>query len=135
MTSDPAGRRVRVTGARTGLRTGRRSIRREIDDQTQLGDLYIRSLMRAQLRLAAGVAVLLGGTVGMLPAMFVLVPSSRSLQLLGVPLPWLLLGLVVYPVVIGLGLVYVRRAERNEERFSDLVERPGPESRGGSWTP
>jgi hypothetical protein len=45
------------------------------------------------------------------------------MRVAGVPLPWLLLGLVVYPLLVLLGWVYVRRAERNEQTFSDLVDR------------
>jgi len=40
-----------------------------------------------------------------------------------VPLPWLLLGLLAYPLLVGLGWAYVRRAERNEQVFSELVDR------------
>ncbi len=39
------------------------------------------------------------------------------------PLPWLLLAFAVYPVLLGLGWVYVRAAERNERDFTDVVER------------
>jgi hypothetical protein len=56
--------------------------------------------------------------------MFVVAPVTRTTQVLGLPLPWLLLGGVVYPVLIGLGAFYVHRAERNEQSFSELVEPP-----------
>jgi hypothetical protein len=39
-------------------------------------------------------------------------------------LPWLLLGVLVYPAMLGLGWFYVRQAERNEHDFTDLVDRP-----------
>ena len=123
MTSESAPRRVRVTSPRAGGLSRSRSVRSEIDAQTQLGEVYMRSLMRSQLRLALGVLGLLGATVGMLPVLFALVPRSRTFSVAGVPLPWLLLGLVVYPCLVGLGVVYVRTAERNEQRFSDLVDR------------
>jgi hypothetical protein len=95
----------------------------EIDAQTELGEVYVRSLVRAQLRLALEVTLALALTVGALPVMFVVVPASRTVHVLGVPLPWLLLGLLVYPFLVGLGWLYVRRAERNESAFSDLVDR------------
>lgn len=83
----------------------------------------MRSLMRSQLRLAVGVVLTLALTVGMLPVLFALVPQSRTVGVLGVPLPWLLLGFVVYPGLIALGWFYVHRAERNEQAFTDLVDR------------
>jgi hypothetical protein len=124
-TPGPGPQRVRVTSPRTGAVDPRRvrSVRSEIDDQTQLGEVYMRSLMRTQLRLAFLVIGVLAATVGLLPVLFVLVPETRTTTVLGVPLPWLLLGLVVYPFLVLLGWGYVRRAEHNEQSFSDLVER------------
>lgn len=114
--------RVRVTSARTHVgRPGRRSVASEIDAQTQIGELYVRSLIRSQLRLALGVVVVLVGTVGVLPLLFDLVPVTRRVHVAGIPLPWLLLGGVVYPFLIALAWFYVRRAERNERAFQDLV--------------
>ena len=95
----------------------------EIDAQTELGEVYVRSLVRSQLRLAVEVVAGLALTLGMLPMLFAAVPGTRSMNVLGLPMPWLLLGLVVYPVLVTLGWVYVRRAERNERAFSDLVDR------------
>ncbi len=59
----------------------------------------------------------------MLPVLFTHRARERSMTVFGVPLPWLLLGLVAYPYLVLLGWLYVRRAERNEQRFRDLVER------------
>lgn len=97
----------------------------EIDAQSMLGEALLRSLMRAQLRLAAVVLVLLAATLGSLPLIFDVVPGIRRVQLLGIPLPWLLLGVLVYPVLLGLGWFYVRYAERNEVGFMRLLGRPG----------
>ena len=95
----------------------------EIDAQTELGEVFMRSLMRSQLRLALAVTTALVLTLGMLPVLFALVPSARSAEVVGVPLPWLLLGVVVYPCLLALGWLYVRLAERTEQTFSDLVDR------------
>lgn len=112
--------RVRVTGPRTG-RPRRTSIASEIDALSAVGEIYMRSLMRSQLRLALGVMTMLAASVGSLPLLFVLAPSLRRAHLLGVPVPWLLLGLGVYPVLLALAWFYVRRAERNEAAFHDMV--------------
>jgi hypothetical protein len=117
--------RVRITSPRTaGARSrSRRSNAAEIDALTRLGEVYVQSLMRAQLRLAAYVVLLLAGTLGLLPLLFRLAPVS-DVRLFDVPLPWLVLGFAVYPWLIGLAWWYVRRAERNETAFQDLVDRP-----------
>lgn len=123
MTSDEPAVRVRVTSPRTAAaRTREVSIASEIDAQTSLGEVYISSLMRSQLRLAVLVVAVLSLTVGALPLVFHLVPAIRRLAVLGVPVPWILLCLVAFVEIIGLGWYYVRHAERNEDNFSDLLD-------------
>ncbi len=112
--------RVRVTGPRLN-RPRTASVASEIDAQSEVGEIYMRSLMRSQLRLALGVVLVLLGSVGSLPLVFDAVPGVRRAQLLGVPVPWLVLGFAVYPVLIALAWFYVRRAERNEAAFYDMV--------------
>jgi hypothetical protein len=112
--------RVRVTGPRLD-RPRTTSIASEIDAQSEVGEIYMRSLMRSQLRLAMGVVLMLAASVGVLPLLFELAPGLRRAHLLGVPLPWLVLGAGVYPVLIALAWFYVRRAERNEAAFGDMV--------------
>ena len=63
MTEEVAPQRVRVTSPRAG-RPRRTSIASEIDAQTELGEIYMRSLLRSQLRLALGIVLVLGCTVG-----------------------------------------------------------------------
>ena len=117
-------RRVRVTSPRTGAPRPRRlNAASEIDAQTRLGEIYMSSLLRAQLRLAAAVLATVGVLVAGLPLLFRLAPSLVDVQLLGMPLPWVLLGFAVYPFLLALAWLYVRRAERNERDFADVLER------------
>jgi hypothetical protein len=122
--SDEPITRVRITSPRTRAARSRtrRSNAAEIDALTRLGEVYVQSLMRAQLRLAGYVVLLLAASVGLLPVLFRVLPVDR-VHLFGVPLPWLLLGVVVYPWLLVLAWWYVRRAERNEAAFIDLVDR------------
>jgi hypothetical protein len=98
-------------------------VTRDIDEQTQLGEVYVASLVRAQLRLALTVCSVFGCLLGGLPLLFALQPAFRDLRMLGAPLAWLVLGVVVYPALLAGGWFYVRQAERNERDFADLVER------------
>jgi hypothetical protein len=113
------GERVRVTGPprrrRPPARTG------DIDAETRLGGIYMGSLLREQLRLALRVLALLGLGIGLLPLVFHLAPGLGNVRVLGLPVGWLLLGVVAYPFLWGLGWFYVRRAERNERDFADLM--------------
>jgi hypothetical protein len=124
MTSTPRPR-VRITHPRTDAvrRAPHRPPVREIDEQTQLGDVYMSTLIRSQRRLAftvcAGIALLLVGTalVGAYS------PGFDAFRVLGIPMPWLVLGLLIYPALIGLGWYTVRNAERTERDFLELVRR------------
>ena len=59
----------------------------------------MRSLMRAQLRLALRVAARpRASTLGLLPLLFRCARRSADVHVLGVPLPWLLLGFARLPV-------------------------------------
>ena len=119
----PRPARVRVTSPRTSAtRTRSVSIASEIDEQTRLGEVYITSLMRSQLRLALGVLLVLASTLGLLPLLFTVVPGISDVHVLGAPLPWMLLTVVAFAEIIGLGWFYVRRSERNEDTFSDLLD-------------
>jgi hypothetical protein len=94
----------------------------DIDEQTALGDVYLGSLLREQLALAVRILAVLALTVGSLPLLFHLFPELADVHLLGLPLAWLLLGVLVYPWLLFLGLRYVRRAERNEHDFALLLQ-------------
>lgn len=97
-------RRVRVTSPRASAgRPRRATVASEIDAQTRLGEVYMASLLRAQLRLAILVIATLALLVGTLPLLFSLVPRVSDVSMFGMPLPWLLLGFLVYPVLVALG--------------------------------
>ena len=114
--------RVRVTRTRTATTRARRpSLRTEITSQSPLGAAYLSSLMRAQLRLSLTVVATLAVVLGALPLLFAIVPATRRLEVLGLPLPWVLLGLLVYPAAVISARQYTRAAERIEAQFSDVV--------------
>ncbi len=114
--------RVRVTGP--SRRTTRARARaREIDEDTVLGTVLMGSLLRAQLRLAAlTLAPLIALALG-LPLVFHLAPALADVRLAGFPVAWLVLGVLIYPMLWVLGWSFVRRAERHEREFADLVGR------------
>lgn len=114
--------RVRVTGpprrhaaARPGSRLG------DVHEQTPLGDVYLRSLLSEQLGLAGRVLAVVVLTLGMLPLIFHLAPGLADVEVLGLPVAWVILGAAVHPFLLWLGWRYVRRVERNERYFADLV--------------
>ena len=95
---------------------------RDIAEQTPVGDVYLRSLIRTQLRLALAVGGVFAILLGALPLALAALPVLRDTKLFGVPLSWILLGVAVYPVVLVGAWVFVRAAERTERDFAELLE-------------
>ncbi|MGH3360751.1 MAG: hypothetical protein ACRDO7_18250 [Nocardioidaceae bacterium] len=116
--------RVRITSPRTaGKRPRPVSGAEEINAQTPVGEIYMRSLIRSQLRVAIVVFLTICIGVGGLPLLFWFAPTVTDIRVLGIPLAWFVLGVAVYPTLVCAGLLYVRQAERNERQFSELIER------------
>lgn len=98
--------------------------RTELTQQTRVGEALVRGLVRAQLALALRLSLVVAIGLGGLPLMFAIAPAAGAVKLFGVNLPWLLLGVCAFPFLVAVGWAYVRLAERNEQDFTDLIQRP-----------
>lgn len=117
--------RIRVVLADAAqARSGRDRTRAELAEQTRVGEALVSGLVRAQLALAVRLSMVVAIGLGGLPLLFAVAPSVGDVNVFGMKLPWLLLGVVAYPFLVGVGLAYVHLAERNEQDFTALVERP-----------
>ena len=118
--------RVRVTAPHASLsnlgRGGPGPLEsREAAQDSEVGQVFVRSLIRSQLRLALVVA---GGFLLILaafPLVLVAVPGLDDTRIAGIPFDWLLLGIGIYPVIGLSAWLYVRSAARNEARYRDLA--------------
>ena len=118
-------KRVRVTSPRVGAprRVPVRPVTTDIDEQTRLGELYMATLIRAQWRLSISVLASAAMMLGGLPLLFLFLPATQSLNIGPIPLPWLILGVLIYPAVWLAGRYYVRQSEHIEREFTELVAR------------
>ena len=114
-------------------RPARRPGTREIDEQTDVGEVYMRSLLRAQLRLGISLLAVVALVLGTLPLVFAWQPRLAAVRIFSVPLPWLLIGVGIYPLLSAAAWWHVRAAERVERDFAEIVGRrqtttrePGP---------
>ena len=94
----------------------------ELQEQTAVGEALIRGPIRAQLGLAVRMVLVTVVLLGSIPFLLFAFPALADVSVWGIRLPWLVLGVLVYPLLYGVGKLYVRLAERNEQEFSDLVE-------------
>jgi hypothetical protein len=94
----------------------------DIQEGTGVGEFLRNDLIKTQLGIALRFALGASLTLGLLPLLFAMVPEIGRIEVLGVRLPWLLLGVLVYPFLFGLGLWHSRLAERIEQSFADHVQ-------------
>lgn len=95
----------------------------ELEEQTSYGEELVRQLIRAQFRWAMGIWI---GTVAIFltfPALFHFLPQLSQVTLAGVRLPWVVLGLLPFPLLFGAAYWYNLMAERQERDFVAMVEK------------
>ncbi|NEW30726.1 hypothetical protein, partial [Nocardia cyriacigeorgica] len=85
-----------VLAERRGAR--RVHTRMEVAEQTEIGAAMIGGLIRAQLGLALRLALVTVATLGALPLLFG-IESLADAHVLGVRVPWLLLGVAAFPAL------------------------------------
>jgi hypothetical protein len=86
------------------------------------GRELLTSLMRAQAGVSLAVLVPAISLLALYPLLAVLLPGLASYEVLGLPLTLIILGGGIYPPLVLLGYWYVRRAERLEQRFVELLK-------------
>ena len=95
----------------------------ELEEQTSYGEELVRQLIRAQFKKALTFWL---GTLAFflaLPALFFFLPQLSAVTVAGVRLPWLVLGLLPFPLLFGVGYWYNVVAERQERDFVAMVEK------------
>lgn len=120
----PAQGRVRVSAPKTAAQriVHGTSVSDEVAEQSAVGEVMVRSLIRSQLRLALVV------TAGFMASLLLCwglarwIPLLSDWRILGIPVPWLILGLGVYPIIGACAWLYVRAATKNENQYRDLVD-------------
>lgn len=122
----PAAGRERVTAPHTPAAPlpVRTTVSQEVAEQSAVGEVMVRSLIRSQLRLGLVVASGFVAALLLCWALVAWVPMFGSWLILGIPAPWILLGVGVYPLIGVCAWLYVRAAAKNESRYRDLVDGP-----------
>ena len=121
MTSNEKPQRERVVLAhRRGARMVRTRV--EVQEQTQVGDAFVRGLVRAQLGLALRLAAVVVCAVVAIPFLNAAFPDLAAVTVVGIRLNWLVLAVLVYALLYGVGRLYVRLAEQAERDFVGVVD-------------
>lgn len=121
MTSNEKPQRERVVLAhRRGARMVRTRV--EVQEQTQVGDALVRGLVRAQLGLALRLAAVVVSAFVAIPLLNAAFPDLAAVTVVGIRVNWLVLAVLVYPLLYGVGRLYVRLAEQAERDFVGVVD-------------
>jgi nucleoside permease NupC len=109
-----------VLAHRRGARMVRTRV--EVQEQTQVGDALVRGLVRAQLGLALRLAAVVMSAVTAIVVVNSAFPGLADVDVAGVRANWLILAVLAYPLLYGVGRLCVRLAEQAERDFVRVVD-------------
>ncbi|MET0704139.1 MAG: hypothetical protein ABWY93_31210 [Mycobacterium sp.] len=125
-TPGPARRQRVVLAHRRGARMVRTRV--EVQEQTEVGDALVRGLVRAQLGLALRLATVVLCLIIAIPVLGGAFPALEALTVFGIRVNWLILGVLLYPLLYGVGRLFVRFAEQSERDFMAIVNEGADDS-------
>jgi hypothetical protein len=93
----------------------------DLDEESAVNDVALRSLMRAQLRLSLTHIAALALLLMAIPLVLANVNWFSEQRFGGVPVVWLVLGVGMFPALILVARSYVKRVEALELRTHSLL--------------
>ncbi len=93
----------------------------EVAEQTTYGAIFLNELIKRQRALSLSVAFVFLVFIFSFPLISFLGPELVNIQIFGLPVTWLLLGVLVYPLVWFLAFFFVSTSDKYEEEFTQLV--------------
>jgi uncharacterized membrane protein (DUF485 family) len=93
----------------------------DLDEESPVNDVALRSLMRAQLRLSLTHIAALAVVLIAVPLLLANIDWFATTRTVGVPVVWLILGVGMFPALILVARSYVRRVEALEVRTHSLL--------------
>jgi uncharacterized membrane protein (DUF485 family) len=93
----------------------------DLDEESPVNDVALRSLMRAHLRLSLTHVAALVVLMLAIPLLLANAVELSQRRIFGVPIAWLLLGAGMFPALWLIARSYVRRVEELEVRTRSLL--------------
>jgi hypothetical protein len=85
-------------------------------------DDFLRMLMRRQFKLSAGIASVFILIIAAVPLMNRFLPDVMNAGFMGFTFTWLFLGFLIFPILIGLAFVFVRKSNAFEDEAIGMVD-------------
>lgn len=83
---------------------------------------FLSTIMRRQLGLSAGIASVFVAIIVAVPLLNKFAPEAMNTPFLGFTLTWFLLGFAIFPVLIVLAMIFVRRSNAFEDEAVGMVD-------------
>jgi uncharacterized membrane protein (DUF485 family) len=96
---------------------------------------YLSMLMRRQFGLAVGIASVFVVLVASIPLLNRFLPDTMNAPFMGFTVTWLLLGLAIFPTLIGLAYLFVHRSNDFEDEAIGMVDSATLPTRVGATPP
>lgn len=86
------------------------------------GEEFLSMLMRRQLALSAGIASVFVAIIAAVPVLNRFLPDVMNAQFMGFTFTWFFLGFAIFPILIGLAFLFVRRSNDFEDEAIGMVD-------------
>ncbi len=83
---------------------------------------FLGTIMRRQLRLSIGIASVFVLIIVIVPLLNKFLPEVMNAPFLGFTLSWFLLGFGIFPILIALAILFVRRSNAFEDEAIGMVD-------------
>jgi uncharacterized membrane protein (DUF485 family) len=83
---------------------------------------FLSAIMRRQLRLSTGIASVFVLIIVAVPLRNKFLPDTMNAPFMGFTLSWFLLGFAIFPVLIALAILFVRRSNAFEDEAIGMVD-------------
>jgi uncharacterized membrane protein (DUF485 family) len=83
---------------------------------------FLRMLMRRQFVLSTGIASVFIVIIAAVPLMNRFLPDLMDTRFMGFTVSWLFLGFGIFPILIGLAWLFVRRSNDFEDEAIGMVD-------------
>lgn len=98
-------------------------------------DEYLKMVMGRQLRLSMGIASIFVVIIIAVPLLNKFAPETMNTPLMGFTLSWFILGFAIFPILIALAWLFVRRSDAFEDEAVAMVDPATLPARDESDTP
>ena len=83
---------------------------------------FLAVLMRRQFGLSAGIASIFIAIIAVVPVLNRFLPETMNAPFMGFTVSWFFLGFAIFPILIGLAFLFVRRSNDFEDEAIGMVD-------------